>query len=438
MIAPPVLENLSAEWGLVEVRLTAAPARLSLRPGSTTEVFAFNGSVPGPTLEVREGDRVIVHFRNELSEPTTIHWHGLHLPFASDGSPFHPIGPGEEHDYVFTIPEGTAGTYWYHPHPHERTTYQVAHGLFGALVVRADDDPLPALAEKLLVLSDNRFRDDGAIDFPEPGSMQARIDEENGREGDVLFVNGQVMPSIDIRPGEVQRWRIVNASAARVYRLALAGGTMVHVGSDGGLFERPVEVEEIVLANSERAELIVRGTGAPGSSTTFQVLPYNRYIPQTRPADWDRPRDLLTLRHAPVPLAEPMTVPEILRPVAPMDPSEATYTRLIVFTQGMINNRKMDMARVDVRASLGATEIWQIENLVGMDHPFHLHGFRFQILDRNGSPVPYRSWKDTVNVPKHETVRIIVRYTDFSGKWMFHCHILNHEDMGMMGVLEVT
>ncbi len=435
---PPLLENLSTEPGVVEVRLVAASATLPYGPGGATRVLAFNGSVPGPTLEAREGDRVVVRFRNELEEPTTIHWHGIHLPFEADGSPFHPVGPGEEHVYAFTVPPGTAGTYWYHPHPHHRTTYQVSHGLFGALIVRAADDPLAGMPERLLVLHDNRFDETGAIDVPERGSLEARIDEENGREGDVLFVNSQVGPAIDIRPGEAQRWRIINASAARVYRLGIPGSTMLHVGSDGGLFERPVEVEDVVLANSERVEVIVRGGAAVGEEATLQALPYDRYIPQTRPRDWGAPRDLLTLRTAGDPPADPVRVPETLRPVAPMDPGSASATRLVVLTQGMINNRKMDMGRVDITAPLGATEVWEIENLVGMDHPFHLHGFRFQVIDRNGVAVPFRSWKDTVNVPRHERVRIIVRYEDFAGKWMFHCHILNHEDMGMMGVLEVT
>ncbi|HSM34796.1 MAG TPA: multicopper oxidase family protein [Longimicrobiales bacterium] len=433
---PPVLANLSTEPGVVEVELVAAPAQVDLGRGVPTPVWAFNGSVPGPTLEVREGDRVVVRFRNDLDEPTTIHWHGLHLPFESDGSPFHPVAPGERHDYVFTIPEGTAGTYWYHPHPHHRTTHQVSHGLFGALIVRADDDPLAGFPERLLILTDNRFREDGTIDMPEPGSMQARIDEENGREGDVLFVNGQVAPRIDTRVGEVQRWRIVNASAARVYRLAIPGSTMLHVGSDGGLFDGPLAVPELVLANSERAEVLVSGDA--GGDLELTTLPYDRYIPQTRPRDWKTPRHLLTLHTTADPPVAPMTIPDVLRPVEPIDASEATTTRVVVLSQGMINNRKMDAARVDITAALGSTEIWEIENVVGMDHPFHLHGFRFQILDRNDVPVPVRSWKDSVNVPKHERLRIIVRFEDYPGKWMFHCHILNHEDMGMMGVLEVS
>ena len=134
----------------------------------------------------------------------------------------------------------------------------------------------------------------------------------------------------------------------------------------------------------------------------------------------------------------PVKIPETLRPIPTLDPAEATATRVMSLSQGMINGKLMDMRRVDVSAKIGATEIWEVENLVGMDHPFHLHGFQFQVLERNGVPTPFRAWKDVVNVPKHETAKFIVRYENYTGKWMFHCHILDHEDHGMMGVLEVT
>jgi bilirubin oxidase len=196
-------------------------------------------------------------------------------------------------------------------------------------------------------------------------------------------------------------------------------------------------VDELVLGVGERAELLVRGTGRPGERATLRALPYDRYVPQTRPADWERPRDLLTLRYADAPPVTPPAIPARLRRVEPLDTAAATATRTMVLTQHMINGRHMDMGRVDVRARLGATEIWEVENLVGMDHPFHLHGFRFQVLDRDGVPEPQRSWKDVVNVPKHQTARFVVRYDGFPGRWMFHCHILDHEDHGMMGVLEV-
>lgn len=421
----------------IRIELTASVVRRQLVPGITTEVYAFNGQVPGPVLEFREGDRVRVRFRNRLPETTTVHWHGMHLPFPSDGSPFHPVAPGEEYEYAFTVQPGTAGTYWYHPHPDHQTGRQVARGLYGGIVVRAANDPLPVMTERLLVLSDNRFMDDGSLDLPDPHSHHGRVDFENGREGAVLFVNGKVMPDVSIRSGEVQRWRVVNASAGRFYRLSIPGHRLLHVGSDGGLFERPVEVDELLLASAERVEFLVRGTGAPGSSVVVQTLPYDRYIPQTRPTDWNQPRDLLVLRYQDAPPVAPRELPTVLRPIPALDPAQATQTRVMVMSQGLINGLQMDMTRIDVSAQLGATEIWQIENVVGMDHPFHLHGFQFQVLDRDGVPEPYRSWKDTVNVPKHQTVRFIVRYDNFPGMWMFHCHILDHEDHGMMGVLEV-
>jgi bilirubin oxidase len=386
---------------------------------------------------VKEGDSVIIHFQNKLKEPTTVHWHGLHIPADADGSPFNPLAPGEKHDYVFRIKHGTAGTYWYHPHPDMRSGYQVAKGLYGGIIIRDAEDPLPkSYPEKLIILGDNRFLPDGSLDFPDLRSPKGIVDENNGREGPIVFVNGQITPTITIKRGEVQRWRVVNASASRIYRLAIQGHTLLQVGTDGGLFEHPEEVNEILLANSERVEFLVRGTGQPGSVSLLQALPYDRYSPQTRPADWNQPRDLITLKYSNETVT-PVAIPATLRKIPVLDTTKATAHRVVTFTQGLINGKTMDMSRVDVTAPLSATEIWEVENLVGMDHPFHLHGFQFQILDRNGKPEKDRRWKDTVNVPKHETVRFVVKYNDYPGLWMFHCHILDHEDHGMMAVLEV-
>jgi FtsP/CotA-like multicopper oxidase with cupredoxin domain len=444
--SPPVLSGHENATGAIEFDLVAASARVSLIPGSETAVYAYNGRVPGPTLELREGDDVVIRFRNELPEATTVHWHGLHIPFNADGSPFHPVEAGGEYEYRFRVPEGSAGTYWYHPHPHHHTAWQVGMGLYGAVIIRAADDPLAGIAEKLLILSDNRFLPDGSLDFPTDGTAQAEIDALNGREGDVLFVNDAIRPVIPLRPGEVQRWRVINASGARVYRLALSGHAFVHVGSDGGLFERPVEVDEIILANGERAELLVRGTAGSGARATLQALPYDRYMARARPTDWNRTLDLLHVEYDVAfaagtgvgdEAALPFTVPSTLRAIPVLERDAATVTRRILMSQGRLNGRTMALDRVDISAELGTTEIWEVENLVGMDHPFHLHGFQFQVLERNGEPEPFASWKDTVNVPKRESVRFIVRYTDHAGRWMFHCHILDHEDQGMMGVLEV-
>ena len=433
LTSPPILKNASEKPGVVELDLTAAPSQLELVPGKPTTAWAYNGTVPGPTIELREGDSVTIHFHNRLAQTTTVHWHGLHIPAGADGSPLNPVLPGASQDYVFKVPLGTAGTYWYHPHPDMTTTEQVARGLYGALIVRPADDPLAGIRDRLLILSDNRFKPDGSIDFPEHMSPAGQIDAENGREGNVLLVNGRAMPTLAIRPGELQRWRIINSSAARIYRLAIPGQKLVHVGSDGGLFATPREVDELLIANSERVELLVRG-GEPGTRVVLQTLPYDRYDPHTRPPDWNQPHDLLELRTS-TDAPQRATIPTTLRDVRAIDTKLVAARRAIVFSQGLINGKKMDMRHVDVSARLGTTEIWQIENVVGMDHPFHLHGFRFQVLDRDGVPEPYVSWKDSVNVPKHGKVRIAVKFDDFAGKWMFHCHILDHEDMGMMGIL---
>lgn len=435
--SPATLQNTSGKPGVVELSLTASPTRLELVPGKPTEAWAYNGTVPGPTIELREGDLVTVHFTNKLAQPTTVHWHGLHIPAAHDGSPLHPVLPGTSRNYVFRIPPDSAGTYWYHPHPDMTTTEQVSKGLYGALIVRPARDPLEGIPERLLVLSDNRFTADGAVDIPGHMTMAGNIDAQNGREGEVLFVNGHTMPSMSIRPGELQRLRIINAAAARVFRLSLPGQKLIHVGNDGGLFEKPREADELLLANSERVEVLVRG-GAPGSRIQLKTLPYDRYPPQTRPKDWERTRDVIEITTTTDAAVTPPAIPASLRTVRPISLSNVAARRTIVFSQGMINNKTMDMKRVDVRGRLNTTEIWEVQNVVDMDHPFHLHGFQFQVLDRAGVPEPFVSWKDSVNVPKHSKVRFAVRFENFPGRWMFHCHILDHEDMGMMGILEVV
>jgi FtsP/CotA-like multicopper oxidase with cupredoxin domain len=432
LTAPPTLPDQSSEPGTVEVTLTAEPSRYTLLPGRVNNLYTYNGSIPGPTLELREGDRVIVHFQNKLPEPTTVHWHGLHVPVEADGNPMDPVAPGASYTYEFTVPPGTAGTYWYHPHAHGKAGQQVARGLYGAILVRPREEPLPVeVTEKLLLLSDVRVNSRGSLIIPTSNS------DELGWEGNLFLVNGQIRPTVEIRSGEVQRWRIVNGSVARYYRLSLAGHRLLHVGSDGGLFEQPVERDEILLSPSERVELLVQGNAAPGSRAVLQSLPYDRYPQGQKPSGWDRPLDLLDLQYSGEPAVAPTALPAVLRPVPALQAESATATRTLVFEYALINHRFFSPDRVDISAPLNATEIWEIENRDDMDHPFHLHGFSFQVLDRNGVPEPFRAWDDTINVPRRERLRIIVRYSSYPGKRMFHCHIMDHEDYGMMGILEV-
>jgi FtsP/CotA-like multicopper oxidase with cupredoxin domain len=225
-VGPAVLANASSQPRTVEVTLTAAPTQVSLLPGRMTAVYAYNGRVPGPTLEAREGDRVVIHFKNNLPEPTTVHWHGLHIPASSDGSPYDPIRPAASTTTCSRCSADPLARTGITRIPITLPVGQIGRGLVGTIVVRPEQDPLPAMREQLLVIADKRMTADGAIEWPDPKSLQGGIDEENGREGNVIFVNGEVAPTIAIRSGETQRWRILNASASRVVP---AGARRAHV-----------------------------------------------------------------------------------------------------------------------------------------------------------------------------------------------------------------
>jgi bilirubin oxidase len=436
--SPPLLQNTSAKPGVVELDLTASPTRVELLPGKSTEAWAYNGTVPGPTIELREGDFVTIHFHSKLPQPTTVHWHGLHLPAGADGSPLNPVMPGTSHDYVFRVAPGSAGTYWYHPHPDMTTTEQVSRGLYGALIVRPAKDPLEGIPERLADFSDNRFLADGSVDLPHHTDAAGNVDARTGARVMCSSSMGGRCPACPLRTRRVAAPAASSTpAAARVLKLAIPGQKLrARRRRLAGLFEKPREVDE--PASRELQSALKCWCAAENQAAAPCCRRFLRSVrSQTRPKDWEQPRDLVELRtstDAPVPTA---TIPSTVRIVRAIDRRAIAARRTIVFAQGMINNKLMDMKRVDIRARLGTTEIWQIENVVGMDHPFHLHGFQFQVLDRDGVPEPYLSWKDSVNVPKHSKVRIVVRFEDFPGKWMYHCHILDHEDMGMMGILEL-
>jgi bilirubin oxidase len=451
--APPALAPLRRTGNLVELTLTAAPTAITLGNAGATEFWAFNGSIPGPTIDVLEGDRVRILFRNRLPQASTIHWHGLSIPADQDGSPLNPVSAGADRMYEFTLPPGSAGTYWYHPHVHGLTSEQVYRGLAGLFVVRAAYDPLELQdpAEVALVVTDLRLDAAGRIAPDTP------MDLMRGRIGDMLLVNGRRSPRLAIRAGETQRWRILNATNARYLRLCLGGRPFTLVGTDGGLLGAPVAgLTELLLAPAERAELLVTSRDPVGTTVSLDSLPYSmgsmvgggmmgggmmggmtRY---TAPAS----ANLLALETVPG-AAAPFAVPAVLRAIAPL-PVATSGGHFVLSGQGMmmapfaINGRTFDMDRIDATSRRGEVQHWDIVNASAMDHPFHVHGTQFQVLSRSwrGSAVAerYLAWKDTVNVRAGETVSIAFRH-EHAGLWMYHCHILEHEDAGMMAVLQV-
>ena len=433
----PRLANLARQAGIFRAELVAAPLQRELLAGQPTTFWAYNASLPGPLIEAREGDRVEIRFINRLDQPSTVHWHGLPVPPAEDGNPHDPVPPGGERTYRFDLPAGCAGTYWYHPHPHGDTAEQVFRGLAGAFIVRAADDPLAGLTERHLLLSDLKLNADGSI----PPNSDS--DWMNGREGQFVLINGQHQPLIRLAGAE--RWRIWNACSARYLKLDLDGRRFSLVGSDGGLLEQPQDVGELLLAPAERVELVIQPDPRQ-PRLTLSALPYDRRKMGSVPAETRLP--LATLEIA---AGTPAPLPQRLRSIPEQGPAGAQQR--VVFSEDMrmdngrhsmdflVNGRRFDMQRVDLRSQAGVVELWEVFNDSHMDHPFHIHGCQFQVieheLDGQKAPPAFRAWKDTVNLRPGETVRLKL-VQSFKGLRMLHCHILEHENQGMMATLEVV
>lgn len=434
----PQLQNQSNQPGLFRAQLTAAPVQVELAPGIKTTAWAYNGSLPGPLIEVHEGDTLEIRFINQLSQATTIHWHGLPVPPDQDGNPHDPVAPGQERLYRFTLPKGSAGTYWYHPHPHGHTPEQVFRGLAGALIVRAADDPLAMLPEQHLLISDLRL--DSAGQIPANNDM----DWMNGREGQFVLINGQRQPVIT-QSAPMERWRIWNACSARYLRLALPGHTLTLVGTDGGLLERGLGLEEILLAPGERIEVLVTGQESP-----LMALAYDRSKMGNPPPEKDLVLAQVRMANN-LSGSSPALSLDKLRPIT--DPGPVKTRKRVVFSeimdmqngrhdmQFLVNGKAFDMNRVDLTSRVGEVELWEIYNDSHMDHPFHIHGTQFLVQERElkdkVTAEPYRAWRDTVNLRPYETVRIKLVQQQ-PGLRMYHCHVLEHEGLGMMATLKVV
>jgi bilirubin oxidase len=425
-----------------EASLTAAPADVEVVAGVRTTFWAYNGAVPGPLLEATEGDRVRVTFINQLAQESTIHWHGMPVPAAQDGNPMDPVPPGATRVYEFTLPEGCAASYWYHPHPHRVTHEQVFRGLAGAFIVKPRSDPLAGVIDTPLLISDLRLDAAGGI------APNTAMDFQFGREGDALLVNGGRRPVLTAAPNASHRLRLFNATNARYLRLAFDNVPMTLIATDGGLLGAPVGgLTELLLAPGERAEVVV----AFAAGTALRALPYDRGAMMSGMTATTSDTILtVSVQGSPV---TPVSVPATLRPLAPL--AAETTSKSFVFGPAMmmggmagmtmgaftINGRSFDMNRIDATSRVGVVELWEVVNPTSMDHPFHVHGTQFQVVERvrgtSRTPAPYLAWKDTVNVAAGETVRFRVRQ-DSPGLRMYHCHILEHEDQGMMGVLAVS
>jgi FtsP/CotA-like multicopper oxidase with cupredoxin domain len=435
--------DVNAEPDIVEINLVAASAKIALLGEVEADVWAYrdasdpNGApiIPGPRIDAQQGDRVIVHFTNELAEETTIHWHGVRVPPESDGTALAqtPIEPGETFTYEFVVED--AGTFW--DHPHIRGDVQVERGLYGMLVVHGERDAsIRVNADRAFVLDDVKIEATGQL-----STTTDALDVMLGRQGNVVLVNGRERPHVQVEAGGRERWRFVNAANGRYFNLNLPGHAFLVIGWDSGLIPRPYEVETLLISPGERYEVLVEPRGQPGRSVALETVYYDRGhdIPDTGP------KEILLLDLVEGETADLASLPEDWGSDVDLDPSASTPERKLVLSEE-------DHGGEDVRffingagfpevppleAKSNDVEVWSVNNDTEMDHPFHLHGMFFRVLDMNGVPPEHDGWKDTVNVPQKKTLRFAVRY-GAPGHWMYHCHILEHAERGMMGELRLA
>jgi FtsP/CotA-like multicopper oxidase with cupredoxin domain len=435
-VARPVRTDATTDY----YEIVQHEADQEILPGLRTGVLGYNGTFPGPTLVTRSGRQAVVTHRNELAVPVAVHLHGGHTPAHSDGYPTDLIQPAARRDYTYPMRQ-RAATLWYHDHRMDFTGPQVYRGLAGFHLITDDEQDalgLPAGDRDIpLMITDRSFDEDGSFHYPAHHHGGGVTDSHmEGVLGDVILVNGAPWPVLEVAAARY-RLRLLNASSARRYRLSLdpAGTPLVQIGSDGGLLERPVEHTSALLAPGERCEFVVDFAAfAPGTDVTLRnglgsgrTAGVMRFQVTTRTGDDSR-------------------IPQQLSRIEPLRADRAVRTRTWTFRRAptgehpgwLLDGRAFDPDRIDADVRLGEIEIWRFTS--DLHHPVHVHLDPFQVLARRGArPGPHDAgWKDTVDLAPSESVDVAVRFTDYPGRYLLHCHNLEHEDMAMMAAFRTS
>jgi bilirubin oxidase len=440
--------------------LTIQKGSVNFYPGFTTNTHGVNGNILGPTLILRKGDNITLNVSNTLIDTTTIHWHGMHVAPQNDGGPHTLILPGTIWRPQFTVMDNAA-TYWYHPHLHMKTAEHVTKGVAGFIIVRDNQEAALKLPRKYGVDDFPIVVQSRAFDAAKQFIVRSELDS-------VILVNGTKNPYLQV-PAQVVRLRLLNGSTERTYNFGLKGNkSFYQIGGDGGLLNSSLQLTRLRLAPGERAEILVDFNSMQGQST--YLMSYASELAsgiigassvgmggglpdyannKLNGADFNILKiDVMT------PTANAITsVPSSLIINNPLPTSSANVTRVLTFTSNggmmsvvgpfVINGTPFSMEKINYTIPLNNTEIWELRNQTLIAHPFHIHDVQFYLLDRNGRQVPSneRGRKDVVLVEPMETVRFITKFEDFSNPtvpYMYHCHLLTHEDDGMMGQFLVT
>ena len=430
----PPLEQGTLEGNVRRFELTAQEGEFEMIPGTMTKTWGFNGPYQGPTLYMRRGEKIEMTVRNELPEPTVVHWHGMHLPAAADGGPALMFPPGESWSPSWTVDQ-PAATCWYHPHPHQASAVHAYRGLAGGIVLD-DDSSFAGLPTEYgvddipVIITDANFTEDG------------QLDEKNGWVGSTVLVNGMTKPRFEASTRRL-RLRVLNGATMRFHHLSL-GVPFTVVATDQGYLEAPVEADAILLSAGERVEIVVDLTPGKNLMLRSDGVPDLGGLPDRDTAETfgltDK-FDLLEIAAPPETAPEPEALAEGF--VAFDVPASASKEREFRMKDMEINGKTMDMARVDEVVDHKGPEIWHVTNdNDDMMHNFHVHNARFAVIGVDNGDLEFTTgWHDTITVPPLATVHLMVEigyYPDPTLAYMYHCHMLNHEDKGMMGQFVVV
>jgi FtsP/CotA-like multicopper oxidase with cupredoxin domain len=420
---------LESRDGLLRVALYAEE-RVVPVAGGLRKAIVYNGSFPGPTLVADPGDRIEVKLINGLEHPTNLHTHGFHVsPEGNSDNVLLHIDPGATFDYRFDIPHNHApGLNWYHPHPHGHGTHQMFGGMAGAVIFRSEAErrgPARSMRDRVLVLQAPEWDAAGELKTWSAGLLASQI----------RLVNGQRDPDIPIRRGERQRWRILNASVSDFFDLRLDGHRWLQYNADGNPLERLVELDTLHIPPGGRAEVLVEG-GAPGSYAL-------RALPSDHGAGFVSPElELATLRSTPGGGSKSVREEHLTAPFCDLREWPVDRRRTVTMTMRggfHIDGKPFDPDRVDQIVELGALEEWTVVNDSPLVHPFHIHVNPFQLTHVDGAPVDEPGYRDTVSIrPGGGSITFRTLFADFPGRSVYHCHIVPHSDLGMMGVFEVV
>lgn len=441
LVLPPIDEG-RIEGGRRVFDLGVASGRHEFRAGVETATIGINAGFLGPILSARAGDALRMNVANGLAEPMTLHWHGLHLPAAADGGPHQEIAPGAVWSPEFDLRQ-KAGTFWFHGHQHMKTAEHVWAGMAGVIRVTDDEEaalPLPRSHGEddfTLVLQDRRF--DAAGQMPYALTMHDRM---AGMQGDVMLVNGQAGPVLDT-DAPLIRLRILNGANGSFYGLHFADNRVFHqIASDGGLLAAPVPMNGAILGPGERGEFLV--DLSDGAAVMLRAETFGSEVMMMGTAGV---RDVIEIRpgraRAAAALPERLAdLPPPPEPTAPERNFSLAMTGMGMMGDFTINGRRFDHGRTDFSVAVGTTETWTWTNTTPMLHPMHIHDVQFRIVSRNGHPpAPQEAGlKDTVLIRPQETVTLRLSFADYADPalpYMYHCHILEHEDAGMMGQFTV-